>query len=250
MGRLFDAVVERISKSFWDKDLLAASGWERRAAEARQSVIEAPSHTEAARRINALLGELRTSHTGLLTPDDVEYYILLDVFSGGSRVREFVSQRFWGGGVRYAGVGFFSARSDGRDFVDAVLEGSPAERAGLKVGDEILSVDAAAYHPIRSFRGKIGDKVRIATYAPRGRRRKSSRSRSSVLRRCRLFAMPPLPARASSSGTGAASATCTCGPRSASDPTYALQEALTVSGRNGEAFEQKREAVNRPRSTV
>ena len=160
-GPLFDAVVERTRKSFWDKDLIANSGWERRAAEVRQSVLEAPSHAEAARRINALLGELKTSHTGLLTPDDVEYYILLDVFSGGSRVREFVAQRFWGSGVRYAGAGFFSIRSEGRDFVDAVLEGSPADRAGLKVGDEILKVDAAPYHPIRSFRGKVGDKAVI-----------------------------------------------------------------------------------------
>ena len=159
---LFDAVVERIGKSFWNKDLIANSGWQRRAAEVRQSVLEAPTHAEAARRINALLGELRTSHTGLLTPDDVEYYILLDVFSGGSRVRDFVAQRFWGSGVRYAGAGFFSVRIDGRDFVDAVLEGSPAERAGLKVGDEILKVDAAPYHPIISFRGKVGDKVIIS----------------------------------------------------------------------------------------
>ena len=161
-GPLFDAVVERTVKSFWDKDLLASSGWERRAAELRNSILDAPSHAEAARRINGLLGELKSSHTGLLTPEDVEYYILLDVFSAGGRVREFVSQRFWGGGVRYAGAGFFSVRIDGRDFVDAVLEGSPADRAGLKVGDEILSVDAALYHPIRSFRGKIGDKAVIS----------------------------------------------------------------------------------------
>jgi carboxyl-terminal processing protease len=158
---LFDAVVERTSKSFWDKDLLARSGWERRAAEVRQSVVDAPTHAEAARRINSLLGELKTSHTGLLTADDVDYYILLDVFSGASRVRDFVAQRFWGGGVRYAGVGFFSVNMHGRDFIDAVLEGSPAERAGLKVGDELLSVDAEPYHPIRSFRGKEGQRARI-----------------------------------------------------------------------------------------
>jgi carboxyl-terminal processing protease len=158
---LFDAVIERTAKSFWDKDLITRSGWERRAAEVRQSVAEAPTQAEAARRINALLGELKTSHTGLLTPDDVDYYILLDVFSGANRVRDFVSQRFWGSGVRYAGVGLFSVNIDGRDFVDAVLEGSPAARAGLKVGDELLSVDAEAYHPIRSFRGKEGQHARL-----------------------------------------------------------------------------------------
>jgi carboxyl-terminal processing protease len=160
-GTLFDAVVERTVKSFWDKDLIARVGWERRAAEVRPSVLDAPSHAEAARRINALLGELKTSHTGLLIPDDVEYYILLDVFAGSNRVRDFVQQRFWGSGVRYAGVGLFSVKIEGRDFVDAVLEGSPADRAGLRVGDEILSVDAEPYHPIRSFRGKEEQRARI-----------------------------------------------------------------------------------------
>ncbi|HJZ33052.1 MAG TPA: S41 family peptidase [Hyphomicrobiaceae bacterium] len=161
-GALFDAVVERIGKSFWDKELIASSGWERRAAEVRPNVLAAPTREAAAGRINALLAELKTSHTGLFTPDDVEYYILLDVFSGSSRIRDFVAQHFWGSGVSYAGVGLFSVNTDGRDFVDAILEGSPADRAGIKVGDEVLSVDGMPYHPIRSFRGKIGDTVTLS----------------------------------------------------------------------------------------
>ena len=40
--------------------------------------------------------------------------------------------------------------------------GSPAERAGLKVGDEIVSVDGAPFHPIRSFRGRIGQEAAVA----------------------------------------------------------------------------------------
>jgi carboxyl-terminal processing protease len=160
-ARLFDAVVKTTAEAFWDKDLLNAIGWEQRAAAARPGVIEARSLAEAARRINALLGELKTSHTGLLTPDDVDYYVLLDVFSGGRGLKEVAAERFKGEGVRYAGIGLFSARVDGSDFVDAVLEGSPAERAGLKVGDEIVSVDGAPYHPIRSFRGKVGEQVAV-----------------------------------------------------------------------------------------
>ncbi len=148
-------------EAFWDKDRLDAVGWEQRAAAVRQSVVEAPSLEEAARRINALLGELKTSHTGLLTPDDVDYYVLLDVFRRRARRSRRWSPSASEGDRRagYAGIGLFSARIDGRDFVDAVLEGSPAERAGLKVGDEIVSVDGAPYHPIRSFRGKIGEQV-------------------------------------------------------------------------------------------
>jgi carboxyl-terminal processing protease len=246
-GPLFDAVVERISKSFWNKDLLASSGWERRAAEVRQSVIEAPNHAEAARRINALLGELKTSHTGLLTPDDVEYYILLDVFSGGNRVRDFVAQHFWGGGVRYAGAGFFSTRIDGHDFVDAVLEGSPAERAGLKVGDEILSVDAAPYHPIRSFRDKVGDKVRIKL-------RRSSEAAPQELE-VEVISMAPLQAFRDATAASArvleregrrigyVHVWASVGERSAE----ALKEALdSVRGERDEDREHKRDAATPP----
>ena len=160
-GKLLDAVVEKTAKEFWDKERLAEVGWEKRAAEVRQSVVDAPDLQEAARRINALLGELKTSHTGLLTPDDVEYYILLAVFGGADMPQQERDERFWGAGVTYAGIGHFSVRIDGRDFVDAVLEGSPADRAGLKVGDEILAVDGAPYHPIRSFRGKVGHRASV-----------------------------------------------------------------------------------------
>jgi carboxyl-terminal processing protease len=146
-GELFDAVVDRTAKSFWDKDRLAAVGWEKRAAETRQSVVEAPDLDEAARRINLLLAELKTSHTALLTPDDVDYYVFGSIFGRQPAV---------------AGIGIFSVRIDGRDFVDLVLEGSAAHRVGVKVGDEIVAVDGAPYHPVRSFRGKAGTEAAIA----------------------------------------------------------------------------------------
>ena len=161
-GALFDAVVATTARSFWDKQRLAGIGWEKRAAVVRPSVVEAANLEEAASRINALLGEIKSSHTGLLTPDDVDYYVLLAVFGGASMPQEEFDDRFWGAGVTFAGIGIFSARIDGRDFVDVVLEGSPAARAGLKVGDEIVSVDGAAYHPIRSFRGKVGNSAAVA----------------------------------------------------------------------------------------
>jgi carboxyl-terminal processing protease len=160
-GTLFDAVVDKTAKEFWDKQRLAEVGWDKRAADVRQSVVDAPSIEEAVRRINALLGELKTSHTNLFTPDDVEYYILLDVFGGADMPQQERDERFWGAGITYAGIGHFSVRIDSRDFVDAVLQGSPAERAGLKVGDELLAVDGAPYHPIRSFRGKVGHRASV-----------------------------------------------------------------------------------------
>ena len=164
--RLVDAVVERVGKSFWDKDRLASADWERQAQLARPGVIEAPTLEEAARRINALLGKLKTSHTGLLTPDDQDYYNLLDVFSGSRGARKLAKQ--FRSGVHYAGIGIFSVRIDDGHFVDAVLEGSPAERVGIKVGDEVVNVDGAPFHPIRSFRGRIGQEATLEIRRTRG----------------------------------------------------------------------------------
>jgi carboxyl-terminal processing protease len=144
--RLFNAVVEGVGKSFWDKDGLASAEWERQAQVARPGIIAAPTLEEAAQRINALLGTLKTSHTGLLTPDDQGYYNLLDVFSGSRGAKKLAKQ--FRSGVHYAGIGIFSVRIDDGHFVDAVMEGSPAERAGIKVGDEIVNVDGATFHPI------------------------------------------------------------------------------------------------------
>ena len=146
-GRLFDAVVDSIKKSFWDKDRLAELNWLERMRGERAGIVASPDLQDAARRINLLLDEIKTSHTVLLTPDDVDYYVLRGVF-GRSRP--------------YAGIGIFTARIDGRDFIDLLLEGYPADRAGLKVGDEIVSVDGAPYHPIRSFRGKGGRDAAVA----------------------------------------------------------------------------------------
>lgn len=160
-GRILDAVTETVQKNFWDKQRLAAVDWPKLAADAREDIAAAPNLEEAARRVNTLLAKLRMSHTGFLTPDDVDYYILLSVFGGAGMPSEQFDGKFWGAGVTYAGIGHFTARIDGRDFIDLLLEGSPAARAGLKVGDEIVAVDGAPHHQIRSFRGKIGHEVRV-----------------------------------------------------------------------------------------
>ena len=164
--RLFNAVVERVGKSFWDKDGLASAEWERQAQVARPGIIAAPTLEDAAQRINTLLGELKTSHTGLLTPDDQDYYNLLDVFSGSRGAKKLAKQ--FRSGVHYAGIGIFSVRIVDGHFVDAVMEGSPAERAGIKIGDEIVNVDGAPFHPIRSFRGRIGQEATLAIRRTRG----------------------------------------------------------------------------------
>jgi carboxyl-terminal processing protease len=144
IAKLLDTVVERMDERFWDKKRLP--GWKSKAAEARASILAAPTLEEAARRINLLLSALNSSHTALLTPDDPDYYVFGNIF--GRR-------------APLPGIGIFSVRVDGRDFIDLLLDGSPADRAGLKVGDEIVTVDGEPYHPVRSFRDKAGREAAV-----------------------------------------------------------------------------------------
>jgi carboxyl-terminal processing protease len=58
-------------------------------------------------------------------------------------------------------VGVVPRTLDGRVFLAAVYHGGPAERAGLLVGDEIVSADDRPFDPIRSFEDQAGETVRL-----------------------------------------------------------------------------------------
>jgi carboxyl-terminal processing protease len=155
LAKLYDTVVDTVEKKFFDEALLKRLDWRARANAVRPSVLSAATAEDAVLKINALLAELKTSHTGLFTPDDYDYYALADILGPDPNLTELMSRRYWGSGPYYPGIGAFTRRIDGHHFVDGILEGSPADRAGLKYGDEILSVDGMPYSPIAVFRGKV-----------------------------------------------------------------------------------------------
>jgi carboxyl-terminal processing protease len=156
-AQLYDAVVETIENKFYDPSRLKQLDWSSRVKAIRPSVLAAATTEDAVHQVNSLLAELKTSHTVLLTPDDYDYYVLLDIV--GTGLPDFTTRLFWGMGPNYPGIGAFTRLVDGRHFVDGVLEGSPAERAGLLYGDEILSVDGQPYSPVAAFRAKVGTTV-------------------------------------------------------------------------------------------
>jgi carboxyl-terminal processing protease len=158
LAKLFDAVVEAVNKNFFDEAVLKQHNWLERAQATRPLVLVSPTIDDAIRQINKLLAELGTSHTALYTPNDYQYYILLDIVGSGL---DLTRRRFWGNGPYYPGIGIFTREVGGRNFVDDVLEGSPADSSGLKFGDEILFVDGRPYSPIESFHGKIGATVEL-----------------------------------------------------------------------------------------
>ena len=122
----------------------------------------AASEAEGSAVINRMLSELKASHTGHYTAADPAYYQLLDIFYG---TRRRPLQRFFPDGqVAYPGIGIFTRQLGGKTFITGVLEGLPAQRAGLVVGDEILTVDGKPFHPLNSFASfatKVGHEVTL-----------------------------------------------------------------------------------------
>jgi carboxyl-terminal processing protease len=141
---------------FYDRTFRGLN-WEQIGDQYRSQAAAASTPEGQSAVIKRMLAELGASHTGHFTPDEVAYFDLLDIF-GGSLRRE-RERLFPGGKVAYEGIGAFTTEIAGKTFVTGILEGLPASRAGLLRGDEILDVDGAAYHAIKSFRGKAGQPV-------------------------------------------------------------------------------------------
>jgi carboxyl-terminal processing protease len=56
----------------------------------------------------------------------------------------------------------FTREVDGKTFVSGVLAGLPGDKGGLKVGDEVISVDSKPFEQVASFREKTGRSVQVS----------------------------------------------------------------------------------------
>jgi C-terminal processing protease CtpA/Prc len=153
--QLLNQVESVVHDEFYDKGGL--SGFDAAEAEYRSKAAR-PAELPAA--IDAWLGTLRASHTGRYTPDEIAYYELADIFSRGMgrRLRAAFPPD---GEVTYPGIGIAPRTVGGKIFAADVYDGSPAARAGIVTGDEIVSVDGKPYAEIGSFEGQVGKSVKL-----------------------------------------------------------------------------------------
>uniref|UniRef100_UPI0038CD75D6 S41 family peptidase n=1 Tax=Aminobacter niigataensis TaxID=83265 RepID=UPI0038CD75D6 len=157
---VFDRAVELVIDNFHD-----ASALPRFSAAVRQEIGTGPlnansSETRVDKAIDTVLASLQASHTGRFEPDTIAYFELADIFRFA--IRNDMRRLFPPDGqVSYPSIGMIAEPLAGSLFVSDVYDGSPAARAGILTGDEILSVDGAPYHEIASFSDKVGRTVEI-----------------------------------------------------------------------------------------
>ena len=154
----FEEVWRTVRDRFYDPHLHGLD-WSAVREHYLPGATRASSEEALAGVINSMLSELHASHTRYYTPEGPEYYQLSDIFVGALR-RRGLERAFPGGRISYPGVGVLSrVDMQGRSVITGVIQGTPAQQAGLLAGDEIVFADGAPFQPVQSFRGKVGREV-------------------------------------------------------------------------------------------
>ncbi|NDJ20675.1 PDZ domain-containing protein [Nostoc sp. B(2019)] len=159
--QVFEQVWQTVNDNFYDPKLNGVD-WKAIRGKYKPQAEQAKSKEEFAAVVNQMLSELRTSHTRFYTQDEPAYYQLLGIFlPNNPELQKQLKKFFPQGKIEYSGIGIFTKNINGKTFVSAILDGSPAAKADLKVGDQLLSVDGKPYEPIQSFVGKADQKVKL-----------------------------------------------------------------------------------------
>ena len=151
---VFDEIHALVARDFVDPKLNGLD-WEVIGAEFREREMKARDVEEFAAIANEMLSRLNTSHTHLYTEHEPAYFQLLSIFRRplADQLRAAHPDN---PELKYPGVGMFTTEIEGQTFISGVLEGAPAHRAGLQVGDRIINVEGTPFHPIESFRRRVG----------------------------------------------------------------------------------------------
>ncbi|WEX75437.1 S41 family peptidase [Sinorhizobium numidicum] len=166
---VFDRAVELVIDNFYDTSALDrfAAAVRRETHDEAQPLAKSSPTPRVDAAIATILAGLGASHTARFTSDTIDYYELADIFRFA--IRNDIKRLFPPNGEpSYAGIGMVTRLENGSRFVSDVYDGGPAERAGIRVGDEILSVDGAPYREITSFRDKVGRTVDVRLRRDRG----------------------------------------------------------------------------------
>ncbi len=144
-GVLGREVVTIVKERFYDSN--TAERWAKENAEYAAAVQDAETFRRETRRRLAALG---ASHTEYYTPDDPGYRDLLSIF-------EPVLHR----GAEGESLGLAAVEREDGWFVARIFAGGPAEAAGLRRGDRLVTADGEPFHPVRSLRSKAGRAVAL-----------------------------------------------------------------------------------------
>ena len=157
---LFEQITEIVDENFYDSTFNGID-WENVKSKYGKKVGTVNSRASFSTLVDQMLSKLNASHTHYYTQDDPVYYHLADIFKDAPPFKPAICKAFNDCTVKFTGIGIIITKFGEKVFVKAVLDSTPAHRAGILAGDRILSVDGQPYEPIASFKGRAGSEVKI-----------------------------------------------------------------------------------------
>jgi carboxyl-terminal processing protease len=153
-----------INERFYSKSTLDRSGWERAVTAAADALRQSHTPPERERILASLVQTLQTSHTQYLPRSSPTFWELTAVFEDSFQwlPEQCDVKRLPPLPIQLESIGVFWKYLEGRWYVGAVLKGSPADRGGLRLGDEIVLADGRPFEPVGSFSGKSEKMVRLS----------------------------------------------------------------------------------------
>jgi carboxyl-terminal processing protease len=152
-GAVFDEVWHLVNKDFFDPQFNGID-WERSRDLFRPQALAVASHDEFALVIARMLAELRTSHTGYFSARNPKKFQLLGIFNHLASDDRLDL-------LEFEDVGMDTEVLGNRVFIRSVYDGFSAAKAGLKFGDEIVSVNGKPFVPFDSFVGWSGRTIQM-----------------------------------------------------------------------------------------
>ncbi len=160
-AEILEQVWETVNDKFYDPQFNGVD-WKAMQKKYKPLAAQTQSREQLATVINEMLSQLQVSHTHFYTQNEQKYYQLLGIFQPISRNLQKQLKQFLGTDeIKYTGIGIFTQKINHKTFISGILADSPAAQAGLKVGDQLISVDGKTYQSIKSFRGKAGQKIKL-----------------------------------------------------------------------------------------
>lgn len=159
--KTFDQVWQTVNDNFYASNFNGVD-WKAMRQKYQPQAVKAKSQAEFAAVVNQMLSELKTSHTHFYTQTEPAYYQLLGIFHD-MEIKDFQAQlkQLFPKEITYTGIGIFTKEINGKTFINAILDGSPAAKSELEIGNQLLSVDGKPYQPITSFINKKKVTLRI-----------------------------------------------------------------------------------------